>query len=162
VILDEARMHQTHIKAYKTMIKVEIKLLQLVLRLEDREAEECFKRWNNLRKRWIWHHKSIHLPLEVKTFFGNSTSVMGPNTESNTPKPVLPTDSHHRHHRKREKEEYAHEKLQSKAWVTTLSKINQSWPNDQTSRHAKASSGTGFISLHQLALNTSKHVISQV
>jgi hypothetical protein len=44
VILDEARMHQTHIKAYKTMIKVEIKLLQLVLRLEDREAEECFKR----------------------------------------------------------------------------------------------------------------------
>jgi hypothetical protein len=36
-------MLQTHIQAYKTMIKVEIKLLQLVLRLQDREAEECFK-----------------------------------------------------------------------------------------------------------------------
>jgi hypothetical protein len=47
---------------------------------------------------------SIHLAKEVKTFFGNSTTTMGPSIESNTQKPELPTDSHHRHRQKREGE----------------------------------------------------------
>jgi hypothetical protein len=35
-------------------------------------------------KRTSQHHKSIHLALEVKSFFGNSTPTMGSNTESST------------------------------------------------------------------------------
>jgi hypothetical protein len=58
--------------------------------------------------------------------------------------------------------ELAHKKLQSKAWATTPSKTDPSWPSGQTSRHAKASSGKGSLSLHQLTLNIFKHVISQV
>jgi hypothetical protein len=34
--------------------------------------------------------KGIHLALEVKTSFGNSTPVMGSSTESSTYKPGLP------------------------------------------------------------------------
>jgi hypothetical protein len=48
--------------------------------------------------------KGIHLALEVKTSFGNSTPAMGSSTESSSQKPRVPTDSHHRHHRKEEKE----------------------------------------------------------
>jgi hypothetical protein len=40
--------------------------------------------------------KGIHLSLEVKTSFGNSMPAMGFNTESNTQKPGLLTDSHQR------------------------------------------------------------------
>jgi hypothetical protein len=38
--------------------------------------------------------KDIHLAIEVKTSFGNSTPVTGFNTESSTSRPGLPTDSH--------------------------------------------------------------------
>jgi hypothetical protein len=52
--------------------------------------------------------------------------------------------------------------LQSEAWATTVSKTDPSWLSGQTSRHVKASSGKGYISLQQLTLSTFKHVISQV
>jgi hypothetical protein len=48
--------------------------------------------------------KDIHLALEVKTSFGNSTPVMGFSTESSSQKLRVPTDSHHQHHQKVEKE----------------------------------------------------------
>jgi hypothetical protein len=44
--------------------------------------------------------KGIHLALGVKTSFGNSTPMMGSNMEFSSQKPGIPTDSHHRHHRK--------------------------------------------------------------
>jgi hypothetical protein len=49
--------------------------------------------------------KDIHLTLEVKTFFGNSTPATGISMESSTYKSGLLTNSRHRHHRKRGKEE---------------------------------------------------------
>jgi hypothetical protein len=58
--------------------------------------------------------KYNHLALEVKTFFVNSTHATGPSTKSSPQKPRLPTDSRHRHHRKREKEKPTHKILQSK------------------------------------------------
>jgi hypothetical protein len=53
----------------------------------------------------------IHLTLDVRTSFANSTLAMSFSTESNSQKPGVPTDSHHRHHRKREKKKHAHIKL---------------------------------------------------
>jgi rubrerythrin len=35
---------------------------------------------------------------------GNSTPATGSSTESNSQKPRVPTDNHHRHHQKEEKE----------------------------------------------------------
>jgi hypothetical protein len=84
--------------------------------------------------------KGIHLTLEVKTSFRNSTPATGSSTGSSSQKPGVPTDSHHRHHWKRGKKKLAHKELQSKAWATMLSKTDLSWPNGHTSRHAKASS----------------------
>jgi hypothetical protein len=55
--------------------------------------------------------KDIHLALEVKTSFGNSTPTMGSSTESNTWKPGLPTDSRQRLSRKREKRRNLHTKV---------------------------------------------------
>jgi hypothetical protein len=54
--------------------------------------------------------KGIHLALEVKTSFGNSTPVTGFSTGSNTQKPELPTDSCQRLRRKREKRRNMHTK----------------------------------------------------
>jgi hypothetical protein len=39
---------------------------------------------DHLRKRATRRHKSNHLALEVKTFFGTSTPVTGSSTESST------------------------------------------------------------------------------
>jgi hypothetical protein len=62
--------------------------------------------------------KGIHLALEVKTSFGNSTPVMSSSTESSTYKPGLPTDSHHQHHRKEEKEN-----LHTKSYKAKLERL---------------------------------------
>jgi hypothetical protein len=48
--------------------------------------------------------KGIHLTLEVKTSFDNSTRATGSSIESSSQKPAVPTDSHHRHHWKEEEE----------------------------------------------------------
>jgi hypothetical protein len=56
----------------------------------------------------------IHITLEVKTFFGNSTLTMGLSTESSHQKPGVLTDSRHRHHQKREKEETCTQQLKEK------------------------------------------------
>jgi hypothetical protein len=58
--------------------------------------------------------KDIHLALEVKTFFDNSTPAMGLTAETSTKKIGLPTNSHQRHHRKRGKEETCTQQLKSK------------------------------------------------
>jgi hypothetical protein len=55
--------------------------------------------------------KGIHLTLEVKRSFGNSTLATGSSTKSSFQKPGAPTDSHHWHHRKREKKKPAHQKV---------------------------------------------------
>jgi hypothetical protein len=54
--------------------------------------------------------KGIHLALEVKTSFGNSTPATGFSKASSTQKSGLPTDSHQRLHRKREKRRNLHTK----------------------------------------------------
>jgi hypothetical protein len=48
--------------------------------------------------------KVIHLTLEVKISFNNSTPATGSNTESSSQKLAVPTDSCHRHHQKEEEE----------------------------------------------------------
>jgi hypothetical protein len=52
--------------------------------LQGWEAENALEDRTYLRKCLTQCHKSIHLALEVKTFFDNYTPVTGPNTESNT------------------------------------------------------------------------------
>jgi hypothetical protein len=47
--------------------------------------------------------KGIHLVLEVKTSFGNSTPTTGSSTESSSQNLGVPTNSHHRHRQKEEK-----------------------------------------------------------
>jgi hypothetical protein len=76
----------------------------LVEGLQEGETKDASKDRTFLQERLTRCHKSIHLALEVKTFFGNSTPVTGPSIESNTQKPGLPTDSCHQLCRKREGE----------------------------------------------------------
>jgi hypothetical protein len=59
--------------------------------------------------------KGIHLTLEVKTSFDNSTLVTGASMESRSQKPGVPTDSRHRHHWKREKKKPAHQKVKKQS-----------------------------------------------
>jgi hypothetical protein len=54
--------------------------------------------------------KGIHLALEVKTSFSNSTPAMGFSTGSSTQKPGLPTDSRQWFRQKREKRRNLHTK----------------------------------------------------
>jgi hypothetical protein len=54
-----------------------------------------FKRQNMFAEAFHSIVKGIHLALEVKTSFGNSTPAMGFSIGSSTQKPGLPTDSHH-------------------------------------------------------------------
>jgi hypothetical protein len=48
--------------------------------------------------------KDIHLALEMKTSFDNSTPATSSSVESSSQKPGVPTDSRHRHRQKAEKE----------------------------------------------------------
>jgi hypothetical protein len=62
--------------------------------------------------------QGIHLGLEVKTFFGNSTTMTRFNTESSSQKPGVLTDSHHRHRWKEEKEN-----LHTKSYKAKLERL---------------------------------------
>jgi hypothetical protein len=62
--------------------------------------------------------KGIHLTLEVKTSFGNSTAATGSSTESSNQKAWTSTDSHHQHCRKEEKE-----KLDTKSYKAKLERL---------------------------------------
>jgi hypothetical protein len=48
--------------------------------------------------------KGIPLAVEMKTSFDKSTPATGSSTESSSQKPGVPTDIHHQHRRKEEKE----------------------------------------------------------
>jgi hypothetical protein len=58
--------------------------------------------------------KGIHLTLEVKTSFGNSTPAMGSSTEFNSQKLVVPTNSQQRLRRNRRKEDTCTQQLKVK------------------------------------------------
>jgi hypothetical protein len=58
--------------------------------------------------------KDIHLALEVKTFFSNSTTGDGVQYIIQHSKPKVPTDGHQRHRRKRERERPAHKSYKAK------------------------------------------------
>jgi hypothetical protein len=85
--------------------------------------------------------KGIHLALNVKTFFRNSTLVTGSSMESSSQKPGVPTDSHHRHRQKREREREEETYLQE----TTIAKLKRLClgrlihsDQETTTRHAMA------------------------
>jgi hypothetical protein len=78
-------------------------------------SRRFFKRYNIFAEAFHSTIKDIHLTLEMKTSFGNSTPTTGYSTESSTKKSGLPTDSRQRLSQKREEEKPAHKKLQSKA-----------------------------------------------
>jgi hypothetical protein len=71
---------------------------------------KVFQKIEHLRKRNIsvepFHSaiKGIHLALELKTSFANSTPATGSSTEFSSQKPRVPTDSRHQHRQKREEE----------------------------------------------------------
>jgi hypothetical protein len=58
--------------------------------------------------------KDIHLALEVKIFFGNSTPTMSSTMESSSQKPGVPTDSRQWHHWTRGNEETYTQQLKAK------------------------------------------------
>jgi hypothetical protein len=82
--------------------------------LQDGEEEDASNDRTFFQKHLTQCHKSIHLALEVKTFFNNTIPTTGASIESSTQKPRLPTASCQWHCRKRENEEPAHKMLQSK------------------------------------------------
>jgi hypothetical protein len=61
--------------------------------------------------------KGFHFTLEVKTSFDNSTPATDTSTESNSQKPGVPTDSHHRHRWKEE------ENLRTKKFKAKLEQL---------------------------------------
>jgi hypothetical protein len=75
VILDEA---------FKTIISFIIKLLHFSLKITRIRSRRFVKRWNMFTEVFHSMVKGIHLALEVKTSFGNSTTVMGFSIESST------------------------------------------------------------------------------
>jgi hypothetical protein len=116
----------------KSWLKWKLSYYNLGLRLQDGEVEDASIDRTYLQKRLTRRYQGIHLALEVKTF-DNSTPVMVLSTESSSQKHVLSTASCQWHHRKREREREkpAHKQLQSKGWVTTLSKTDLTWPRGQ-------------------------------
>jgi hypothetical protein len=91
--------------------------------------------------------KVIHPALEVKTSFGNSTPVTGSSMNLALRSLDFPLTVVNDFSGGIEGEEPTYKKLQSKACTTTLSKTDQSSPSGHTSRHVKASSGKGYITL---------------
>jgi hypothetical protein len=71
-------------EAFKTIISLKIKLLQFILKITMMRSRRCFKRWNMFAEVFHLMIKSIHLTLEVKTSFSNSTPAMGSSTESSS------------------------------------------------------------------------------
>jgi hypothetical protein len=63
--------------------------------------------------------KDIHLILEVKNSFGNSTPTTGFSKESSYQKPGAPTDRRHRHHQKEGKEN-----LHAKSYKAKLEQLH--------------------------------------
>jgi hypothetical protein len=73
--------------------------------------QQVLQKIEHLRQHLTRRHKSIHLTLQVNTFFGNSTPATSSITESSSQKPRLTTASHLWHRRKREKEETSTQKV---------------------------------------------------
>jgi hypothetical protein len=97
-------MHKHTHQAYNTMIKVEVKLLQLQFKVYKTLKQKVLQKIEHICGSVHLDDKGIHLALEVKTFLSNSTPTMGPSMESSHQKSRPPTDSSHWHHRKRERE----------------------------------------------------------
>jgi hypothetical protein len=130
----------THTKHTKPWFYWKLSHYTLVQGLQDWGTKGSSKGRTYLQNCLTRCHKSIYHCLEIKTFFGNSIPATGPSTESSTQKPRLPTNSRQWHHRKRDRKNLHTKKLQSNAWVTTLSKTDPSGSSGHTSRHAKTSS----------------------
>jgi hypothetical protein len=113
VILDKAKMCKHTYGAYKDKIKVENIITALFKDYKIRK-QKVLREIEHVSKAFHSTIKGIHLALEVKTSFGDSTSATDSNTESSSQKPGVPTDSRHRHHRKQEKEEPAHKGYKEK------------------------------------------------
>jgi hypothetical protein len=75
---------QTHIRSIQTIISMKIKLLHFSLKITRMRSRRLFKRNNMFAEAFHSTIKGIHLALEVKTSFGNSTPAMGSNTEPST------------------------------------------------------------------------------
>jgi hypothetical protein len=63
---------------------MEIKLLHFSLKITRMRSRRCFKRYIMFAKAFHSMIKDIHLALEVKTSFGNSTTATSSSTESST------------------------------------------------------------------------------
>jgi hypothetical protein len=75
---------QTHIRSIKNHNFIEIKLLHFSLKITRMRWRRCFKRYIKFAEAFHSMIKDIHLTLEVKTSFNNSTPVTDSNTESIT------------------------------------------------------------------------------
>jgi hypothetical protein len=102
-ILDKVRMHKHTYEAYKDITNVEIKLLQLCLRLQDREAEDASKdrtfaeAYNSTSQEYSPRPRGENLLRQLYTNDGLQHGIQHS-------KLGLPTDGCQWHHQKREKE----------------------------------------------------------
>jgi hypothetical protein len=71
-------------EAFKIIISWKIKLLHFSLKITRMRSRRCFKRYNMFAEVFHLTIKDIHLILEVKTSFSNSTPMMSSSTESST------------------------------------------------------------------------------
>jgi hypothetical protein len=146
-------------KAFKIIISLKIKLLHFSLNITRIISKMCFKRYNMFAEAFHSMIKCIHLALEVKASFGNSTPVTSSSTKSSSQKPRVSTNTCHRHCRKEEKKSY---KIKLE-WLRSVRLIRR----DQAIRlldmqklwiYYKAL----MLKTTSTSLNTFKHVISQV
>ncbi len=121
-------------EAFKTIISLKIKLLHFILKISMIRSRRFFKRQNIFTEAFHSTIKDIHLTLEVKTSFGNSMPAMGSSTESSSQKPGVPTDTHHRHCRKRETKKPEYHKVTKQSFSDyaqqDLSPVTQRPPLD--------------------------------
>jgi hypothetical protein len=118
-------------EAFKTMVSLKIKLLHFSLRITRLRSRRCFKRWTYLQKRLTQWCKSIHLALEVKTFFGNSTTAMGPSIDPALRSMDFPWTAVISNTERERRSSLHMKKLQSNAWAITLRKTDPTWPSGQ-------------------------------
>jgi hypothetical protein len=71
-------------EAHKFKILMKVKLLHFSVKITRLRSRRCFKRYNIFAEVFNMTIKVIHLALEVKTFFDNSTPATSLTVETST------------------------------------------------------------------------------
>jgi hypothetical protein len=153
-LLVKRECRNKHIKYSNTISEVQVELLQLMFIIYKTEYRKVFQKIECSCE--SVHHddtRTFISPYRWKPF-SQHTPMTGPSTESDPQKSRLFTDNHHWHRQKR-KRNHRHTKDQhSKAWVTTLSKIDLTRSNGPLLDMQWLQAGDKLFCLQRLTLNT--------